>query len=353
MRRLPLAPDISRRRLLLTASGAFLGSCHLRKASSPPLITFTRVPQANEGGQGEHDFITGRVTGGHAGQQIVLYAKSGRWWLQPLVDEPFTKIQADSQWVNSIHLGTDYAALLVDAGYLPPATVDELPPVGKMVAAVAIARGQKTSPSTVLQFSGYQWIVRDAPSNRGGTRNLYDPANAWTDASGALHLRMTNTSGHLTCAEVSLTRSLGYGTYVFSVADTSGLPPAAVFGIFTWDWARADQNYSELDIETSRWGDPTSKNTQYVVQPFYLPANVFRFSTGRGVITHSIQWQAGRLSFRSIRASGEAVAQHDFTSGVPTPGIESVRLNLYAFRGGKVPPDKSAEVVIEKFEYLP
>ena len=31
--------------------------------------------------------------------------------VQPLTVEPFTKIQANSTWENSIHLGTEYAAL--------------------------------------------------------------------------------------------------------------------------------------------------------------------------------------------------------------------------------------------------
>jgi hypothetical protein len=148
-------------------------------------------------------------------------------------------------------------------------------------------------------------------------------------------------------------RSLGYGTYLFSVRDVSRIEPAAVFGIFTWDWAAADQNYSEVDIEMSRWGDPTIKNAQYVIQPFYLPANVFRFSMPAGATMHSLEWQPGRISFTTTRPSGTVVAQHDFKSPVPSPGLESVSMNLYAFHGGKTPPEKGAEVVIEKFEYLP
>jgi hypothetical protein len=47
------------------------------------------------------------------------------------------------------------------------------------------------------------------------------------------------------------------------------------------------------------------------------------------------------------------VAEHVFTSGVPVPGVESARINLYVFRFSKEPPHREAEVVIEKFEYLP
>ena len=51
--------------------------------------------------------------------------------------------------------------------------------------------------------------------------------------------------------------------------------------------------------------------------------------------------------------TGAAVAQHEFTSGVPTPGAERVRMNLYFFRYAPAPPQSDVEVVIERFQYLP
>jgi hypothetical protein len=165
-------------------------------------------------------------------------------------------------------------------------------------------------------------------------------------------------SGKWTCAEVTLTRSLGYGTYSFVVRDTSTLEPAAVFGLFTWDYAGADQSHREMDIEISRWGDPASKNAQYVVQPFYIPRNVVRFAAPSGMLTHSFRWEIGRVLFRTIRSleaggAARAITEHVFTAGVPSPGMESVRMNLYAFGHAKPPLQNGAEVVIEKFDYLP
>jgi hypothetical protein len=45
--------------------------------------------------------------------------------------------------------------------------------------------------------------------------------------------------------------------------------------------------------------------------------------------------------------------RHVFTSGVPTPGGESVRIALYVFHLGHIPLKKENEVIIDKFEYLP
>jgi hypothetical protein len=332
--------------------------CRSQRASVPPSIQFSRVPQADAGVPDKFDIIEGSVTGARPGQQLVLYARSGSWWVQPLVNQPFTKIQPNSKWTNSTHLGTEYAALLVNSGYVPPSRINVLPPTGATVAAVAIAKGSSFPPSPPLHFSGYEWRVRNAPSDRGGRLNTYDPANVWTDASGALHLRIAKASGEWTCAEVSLARSLGYGTYSFVVRDTAHLEPAATFGMFTWDYARADQNFGEMAIEISRWGNPVSKNAQYIVQPFYVPANVVRFAAPSGTLTHSFRWEAGRVAFGTARGSktgGQApsVAEHVFFAGVPTHGVESVRMNLYVFGGAKQPLENGAEVVIDKFEFLP
>jgi hypothetical protein len=347
-----------RQTLLLAAlSAALLGGCRPRTGGGPA-VEFTRVPKAEASRTDKLDVIQGSVSGAKPGQQIVLYARTGAWWLQPLPNAPYTKIQPDSNWVNSTHLGTEYAALLVEPGYRPRATLDELPSPGGQVVAVVTAKGAAAPPSPMLQFGGYEWRIRTAPSTRGDTKNLYDPANAWTDAEGALHLRIAGEPGKWACAEVALTRSFGYGTYSFVVRDTSNLEPAAVLAMFTWDYSGAEDNNREMDVEISRWGDPASKNAQYVVQPFYVPANVARFNSPAGVLTHSFRWEPGRLSFRTVRGNAnaprpEVVSEHVFTSGVPVPGVETVRMALYVYGKTGQPLQNGAEVVVEKFEYLP
>ncbi|MGH9844330.1 MAG: glycoside hydrolase family 16 protein [Blastocatellia bacterium] len=337
-----------------------LSGCRSPGANIKPSIEFSKVPQAEEGGPDKLDTIEGRVIGARPGQQIVLFARSGVWWVQPLAGQPFTAIQPDLKWKSSTHLGTEYAALLVEPGYRPPATIDVLPKEGGAVIAVATTKGKEAAraASQSLHFSGYEWAVRHVASERGGSTNAFDPANAWTDASGFLHLRIAQNSGQWTCAEVKLSHSLGYGSYQFVVRETSHLEPAAVFGMFTWDDAIADQNHREVDIEISRWGDGASKNAQYVIQPYYVPANVVRFIAPSGTLTHSFRWEPGKVSFKTARgaatgAGSRVVAEHAFTSGVPSPGGESIHLNLYVYGHAKTTLQNGAEVVIEKFEYLP
>jgi hypothetical protein len=357
--------SVMRGRLRLVLPGALavavLTACRSPSPPAPPEIELSRVPEANEGGPDRMAPIAGRVTGHRAGQRIVLYAKSGPWWVQPLADQPFTTIGADARFETTTHLGTEYAALLVEPGYKPQPRSDELPPLENGVVAVARVRGvapEKPRPVKTLQFAGYEWRVRDTPSERGGWTNRYDAANAWTDAKGALHLQIAPSAEGWTSAEVILTQSLGYGTYSFVVRDVSQLPPVAVMGLFTWDDLAGDQRFREMDVEFSRWGDPANANAQYVVQPYYVPANVSRFEAPAGPMTHMLRWEVGRASFRTLRgprpgANASALAQHAFTSGVPLPGNETIRINLYVFGHPPLTLPLPIEVVVESFEYLP
>ena len=93
-----------------------------------------------------------------------------------------------------------------------------------------------------------------------------------------------------------------------------------------------------------------------MVQPYFIPTNVARFSAPSGLLTYTFRWEPGRVSFQTVRgADSESplVSEHVFTSGVPVPTSESVRINLYVFEKGEAPLQKETEIVIERFEYFP
>lgn len=349
----------ARSALALVVSCVVCNGCHKRSEARGPSFEFTTIPEAREGGPDAMTNVAGKVKGALPGDRIVLFAKSGQWWIQPMTDHPFTPIESDSTWHNSTHFGFEYAALLVRPGYRPPPVMTSLPKTGELIRAVADIKGVPATTALVktIHFSGYDWKVRSASSNRGGGTSLYDPDNAWTDESGALHLRIKMTSGKWNCAEVNLTQSLGYGTYRFTPRDTSFLEPAAVLSMFTWDDTSAEQNHREFGVELARWGDPTNKNAQFVVQPYYVPANVSRFVTPSGPVTYSVRWKPGKLSFEAVQGNGRSnshiISEHTFTSGLPTPGNETIHINLYTFASSPVPLKNETEAVIEKFEYLP
>ena len=364
LRTSPLAvlDSLARERALLLFFCILLSSCRSRQDVRGPSIEFTKIPPASQGGRERVDTISGRVVGARPGQQIVVYAKSGPWWVQPWPDRPFIAIHPDSTWSAETHLGFEYAALLVDPDYHPLPTMDVTPTAGGAVVLVKIVKGIGTpqfAPTKPLKFSGYDWNVRMIASDKGGTNNLYDPDNAWTDTSGALHLQIKKKSGRWSCAEIFMDHGLGYGTYAVTVRDTSHLEPAAVFSMFTFeDWGD-DVHYKELDVEISRWGDAANKNNaQYVIQPFYVPGNLFAFHEPPGTLTHLMRWESGRVSFKTFRGASAGVgapvvSEHEFTSGIPSPGQARIRLILYVVASDKNPLQNDSEVVVERFEYLP
>ena len=66
----------------------------------------------------------------------------------------FTKLEADFSWRNTTHLGTEYAALLVEPDFQPPAETSVLPGAGGVL--------RKSSPSFAV--SGFFSGVFSAPS---------------------------------------------------------------------------------------------------------------------------------------------------------------------------------------------
>jgi len=348
--------------LFLVAICLAVSACHQgTKQNVQPKISFTQVPEWNTGDREEGDVIEGTVAGARRGQQMVLYSKcGGLWWLQPLLSSPFTSIFPDNAWRNEVHLGTQYAALLVDSSYHPAPVLRELPGRGGVVAQVAIARGQEKSSSFFIDFSSFRWRVRFKPSDRGGTSNPYNPDNVYTDEAGALHLQIVKRGQRWTCSEVKLTRSLGYGTYSFTVEDTSRLDPSVVLEMYTWDYSTDEQNNREFDINISRWGDPDNKNSEFTLQPTFLPSNVSRFNVPAGRLKYTMIWEPARLTMTTSRADAPpgapAISKRVFTWEVPTPGSESVRMAFFVYWQGKRGVSglrDRAEIVVDRFEFLP
>ena len=338
-----------------------LNDCASRKTDMTPTIEFTKIPPAAQGGRERVDTIAGRVRNARPGQQIVVYAHSGQWWVQPWPEHPLIPIRADSTWSTETHLGFDYAALLVEPDYHPLPEIDVVPTQGGSVALVTIVKGSGTpqlAPTGSLKFSGYDWSVRTIESDKGGLSNLYDPENAWTDAKGALHMRITRKSGKWSCAEIFLNRTLGYGTYSVTVRDTSHLEPAAGFSMFTFDDSDSEDHFREMDVEVGGRDAENKNNARYAIQPIYIPGNLFTFAAPAGALTFVLGWESGHATFKTYRgrsasAGAQLVSEHEYTSGVPVPGKAIPRLIFYVAASDKNPMRKPSEVVVEKFEYLP
>jgi len=227
--------------------------------------------------------------------------------------------------------------------------------LASVIAAPASAGAVIAGPRTVA-FSGSSWAVKSSMGAVGPGPNIFSdsPENVWVDAAGQLHLRITFRDGRWRAAEVILDRSLGYGTYRFTLASPVGrLDPNVVLGLFTWSDNPA-YNHREIDIELARWGNATSAtNAQYTVQPYDHAGNVRTFVLPDSApTTHEFTWAPNRCSFRSATAADNTIASWRYSGrDVPRAGDERTRINLWL--GGGAPPTDGAEVevVLSRFSF--
>ena len=214
---------------------------------------------------------------------------------------------------------------------------------------------------TTIQFSGRTWHVKTSSGKVGPGPNLFSDSSqsVWVDQSGKLHLKIRKVGGRWYCSEVVLGENLGYGTYRFYLSSpVDALDPQVVLGIFTWS-DTPDHNNRELDIEFSRWGSRNNLNAQYVVQPYTIAANIFRFNEPAGLplSTHSLKWTPGSALFQSYAGNAPNTTppfqERLFTNGVPPRGDENARINLWLYQGRAPTNKQEVEVVVDSFEFIP
>lgn len=239
--------------------------------------------------------------------------------------------------------------------------------VSLAVAAILLwpNAGAANASSRTIWFSRIRWEVRESPQPSGPGPNRFSDSDrtVWVDARRRLHLRIERRHGHWYCAELTTSRAFGYGTYVFDITGRpAGLDPNVVLGLFTWDYA-PPEHHREIDIELSRWGDPTNANAQFVVQPYRTPGNTHRFDIRgpRARTTQAFAWTEAQVEFWSFwsrvdpTTASQALIDHWANSGldVPAPGDAHVHLNLW-LTGGHAPTDgRSAQIVVSGFSFVP
>jgi hypothetical protein len=229
---------------------------------------------------------------------------------------------------------------------------------GPLVALFAGIRAGLAAPAAVLGFSGYEWEIKQSGGRVGPGPNRFSAKNVAVEPDGALRLRIAPDNGEWACAEVISRKSFGYGTYRFFVRDTSDLDLNSILGLFTWDTAAKAQAYRENDIEVGRWGDASSENCQFVVQPANRSDHVIRFEVPPGPVLHEFSWAPSEVRFRSVAgfdasAESKVIRRHTFTDGIPPAGGENARMNLWLLGGHNPRTGKPVDVVVEAFKFLP
>jgi hypothetical protein len=103
-----------------------------------PPIEITQIPPCG-GGPTVMKTIRGKTHSADPKmQRVVLYALTDRWYVQPDTAKRITDIGTDGTWTNSTHLGSQYAALLVDFSFNIPTPTLALPQPGDGIVAIDV-----------------------------------------------------------------------------------------------------------------------------------------------------------------------------------------------------------------------
>lgn len=261
---------------------------------------------------------------------------------------------------------------------------------------LAIVSCKQSDPQDVLgrvgdtvTFSGRKWDIKSSATPVGPGPNVFSKRydDVWVDDKGYLHLTIDQHDNQWYSSEVVGQDNLGYGTYTWTIqADPMSFAENVVFGLFTWDNNTfvTDGN-SEVDIEFSKWGDPTSVTpTTYSVQPvsfgsFYAERTKEKEianSLLKGVTTHQFTWTDTLITWKSYRGNlpiGEPIASWSFNLNhpprvkeeggvvsnpivIPAPGLTTnARMNFWTLPYQSLAPLNGLkhEVVIQRFTYEP
>lgn len=341
--------------LAFTSQTASAG-CVVGDLNQPPVLILESVPPDCCYGSWAGE-IVGRVINVHTDSVYVTgWAQTDRYYVQPWADSRrFTVLNCDGTFRIASRGGHHYCVVLFKRGaWSAPTPIVSLPPIGGGILAVACSPVPR-----YLDVFGFPWEVKTSGSVRVGPGPNYfsdSTDNVWVDPQG-LHLKTTVVNDTTRCAEVFLLGYTGYGIYRFTFLLT-GWP----YDICTVLAGFLYQNdLSELDHEYSRWcGEVQNVNAQFVVQPWNVSGNLFRFllPPPTGERTHEIIWARDCVIFR-IREGGaqeRGPVLEEWTyrgSYIPTPDEERFRFNNWQFRSRTPADGQSQELIVTSFSYEP
>ena len=181
---------------------------------------------------------------------------------------------------------------------------------------IQITTGEKHSVRPVwspISFANQGWTPKVSSNPVGPGPNIYSADNVFFDQHGYLHLRITQSDGEWSSAEIVSDQSYGYGIYSFRLGKVlGGLPKGVVLGLFTWD-EFDEPSHREVDIEFGVNRDPTLTFTVHPGGPKRFP-----LYPDSGVV-YSFDWRPDRVTFETRNSSGDLTHNHTVFENIPAP----------------------------------
>lgn len=179
----------------------------------------------------------------------------------------------------------------------------------------------------IIEFAEHKWNVKSGCGLGPGPNCWSDSEESVWVQDGALHLKIRRIEDRWHSAEVSTVDCTQYGIHRFFVSgDLSSLDKNVVAAMFLYK-----DDLKEIDIEFSKWSEERpGENAQYVVQPWDIPGNIFRFAISQEFTNtaHTIDWTSSSIQFTSLQGHSKE------------PASPTTMLDEWEYRGNNIPMEE-------------
>jgi hypothetical protein len=239
------------------------------------------------------------------------------------------------------------------------------------VSAWAQVATAATAAPTTIMWNGLVWNVKSGTGKDPGF-NSWSPDNVFVDASGDLHLALTNVGGTWNCAEAWTDVAFGFGTFQWQLATAvDNLDPNVVLGLFVYGPpALGPDGTHEIDIEYARFGSATADIGRWTIfpnvksTPPLLGRSSYALSLGGAPATTSrFTWAPSNIAFATLGgfqpAGSSANTIHSWTFQPIDPGTTisqspmPLHMNLWLNHGLPPTNGQNVEIVIHSFSFTP
>lgn len=205
------------------------------------------------------------------------------------------------------------------------------------------------SSQGVLNWKGQNWYLTGGKANPGN--NYWNNTGAWIDNQNRMHLTIVNDNGKWNCTMLNSQDSYLYGTFTWTVASpVYTFDKNSVVGLCTYL-----DDYHELNIITSRWGEPNGNQLWYSIEPSKIEGNSKDYLVPSSIegknTTYRIEWKPNYVRFTSMKADGTVITDYNNTNSSSIPQKpENVIMNLWLM----APPSdgKNIELIISDFKVV-
>jgi len=234
------------------------------------------------------------------------------------------------------------------------------------IAAIALASTLSTpAVAKTIDWSGYTWEVRDGGGGPGP--NNWSADNVSVDRQKRLHLKIAKRDGKWSCAELTMTKALGFGRYEFDVdSPAEFMNDNIVLGLFNYPTRDiGPDGTNEIDIEYATWGGQQKEHGNWTVWPAVIGVEhgssqfVPTCETAGSVNTFywtqdyvSFDWKPVYEGLAGMPCASLHWSYHpaDVNKSIPQHPLP-VHINLWLFNGKPPTDDKEVEIIVSAFRY--